>query len=432
MTEVVSFGDSNSSIRILLYSPNLSGHPQVYCRVIADILRKHGATIYIATADIDDWANRWPDIGALANCASVHVISARSFSVTGTGYLRAEDLRRLQDELRIDATLFIEAEYFRPEFVRISKGEARRLLGYNAGIFGETTRWYPGEEFYSGKKIGILDGSPRKKLGTLKRMLLSPWTIDRFFFEDYLIGQRLLDAVIVKDERLAARYPGHVHWLPEIYRVFDSTESDGEKREYDSTMPAISRYLEGHNPDNVLLFFGAGAWYKGYDHFVQLLLRDQSSIGVHVGSGIRHQRGKQFIGEPELGARKLISEGRLFATNRYVQGERLIRDVFRCARRFVSTHRLTVSSGTMLQGLELGLPVLAPASGLVGYRTRSFGLGRTYKYDDIEDLLQQWLSFRREPLAEYGDPIGAFMRNFGPVKIESLLKKTVLIGTVSR
>jgi len=416
------------SIRILLYSPNLTGHPQVYCRVVADILRRHGASIFIATAETDDWARRWPDIGALVACENVQVVSSRSFSDSGAEFLRAEELCRLQEQLRIDSTLFIEAENFRQEFVRIAKGEARRLHGYNAGIFGETTRWYPGEEFYSGKRIGLLDGGPRQKLGTLKRMLSSPWTIDRFFFEDYLIKRRPLDAVIVKDERLAARYAGLVHWLPEIYRVFDSTESTEEAAEYNALMPDLARFLDRHDPDNILLFFGAGAWYKGYDYFVQLLLDDPTSVGVHVGAGIRYQQGKEFLGDPESGKQKLVGEGRLYETNRYVQGARLVRDVFGRARRFVSTHRLTVSSGTMLQALELGLPVLVPDSGLIGHRTRQFGLGLTYRYGDSHDLLRKWRSFRQEPSDGYREPINAFMQKFGPAHVERLLRNTLLRG----
>ena len=417
---------------VLLYSPNLSGHPQVYCRVITDILRQHGATIFIATADTEDWPRHWPDLGPFLACSDVKVISARLFSASGAGYLRAEELRRLQEELRIDSTLFIEAENFRAEFVRIARGEARRLSGYNAGIFGQTTYWFPGEEFYSGQKVRLLDGSLRQKLGTLKRSLLRPWTIDRFFFENYLIKRRVLDGVIVKDERLADRYGGVVHWLPEIYRVFDSAESEEDRAEYDAVMPGLVRFLEQHDPENIVLFFGAGAWYKGYDHFIRLLLDDPTSVGVHVGAGIRYQEGKEFLGDPESGKQKLVGEGRLYETNRYVQGARLVRDVFGLARRFVSTHRLTVSSGTMLQALELGLPVLVPDSGLIGYRTRQCELGLTYRYGDSQDLLGKWRSFRQEPLDSYREPINAFMQKFGPAHVDALLTSTLLRGVTDR
>jgi hypothetical protein len=417
---------TSPSIRVLLYSPNLSGHPQVYCRVIADILLEHGATIVIATAETDDWARRWPDIGSLAARTDVQVVSVRPFSGSGSPHLRAEELCRLQEHFRIDSTLFIEAEFFRDEFVRIAQGEAGRLRGYNAGIYGATTRWYPGEEFYSGRSIGLLDGNLRQKLGTLKRLLLSPWTIDRYFFENYLIERRLLDAVIVKDERLAARYEGAVHWLPEIYRVFDATESDEEKAEYNTLKPELDGFLKQHDPDDILLFFGAGAWYKGYDYFIQLLLDDPTAVGVHIGSGIRYDNGKTFVGDPESGKRDLVKQGRLYETKKYVQSTRLINEAYGCTRRFVSTHRLTVSSGTMLQALELGLPVLVPESGLIGYRTRRYGLGLTYKYGDSQDLLRKWRSFRQEPLDAYREPIRDFMRKFGRAHVESLLRDTLL------
>jgi len=149
-------------------------------------------------------------------------------------------------------------------------------------------------------------------------------------------------------------------------------------------------------------------------------------VGVHVGAGIRYERGKDFIGDPESGRLKLVAEGRLYETQKYVRGMRVVEDVFRCARRFVSTHRLTVSSGTMLQALELGLPVLVPDGGLIGYRTKQFGLGLTYRYGDSQDLLEKWCSFRSAPLDSYREPIERFMQKFGQTSIEALFIQTLL------
>ena len=41
----------------------------------------------------------------------------------------------------------------------------------------------------------------------------------------------------------------------------------------------------------------------------------------------------------------------------------------------------------MLQALGLGIPVLAPENGIIGYRINKFKMGSTY-YDEIENSLE--------------------------------------------
>lgn len=411
---------------VLLYSPNLDGHPQVYCRVIGDILLEHGAELIIAAGISDGWADKWPDLKPFSTHDNVQVTSTFKYSASGSAHLKAEELQSIQENFGVDSTLFIEPEFFRDEFVRISRREVRKLWGYNAGIFGATTLWYPGEEFYSGRKIRHFEGSLRNNLGKLKRRLFQPWTFDRYFFEKVLVENRLLDAVIVKDERVAERFKGQVSWLPEIYKVFNALGDDEGDQQYGRLKPAFEDFTSRFSPDDLVIFFGAGAWYKGYDYFLQLLAKDNSSAGIHAGAPIRHVPGKQFVGEPEPTRDTLLKEGRLFETNGYVESKKFIEDVFKSCRRFVSTHRLTVSSGTMLQALDHGLPVLVPDSGLVGYRARKNKLGRTYQYGNIQDLVNQWIAFRQEPVESFQTALNAFMRRFKRPAVRDLFIGTLL------
>ena len=411
-----------------MYTPTLGGHPQVYCRVIGDILLEKNASLIILAQDIEDVANKWPDLLPFIINENVRLISTLDYCNCKDGYIKVEQLRQLQLDYAVDSTLFIWPEYFREEFIRISRGDAERLRGRNVGIYSWTTHWYPREERYSGKKVKIMDSSLRQMLGVIVRRFTRPWTIDKYFFEQTIINNRILDTVLVKDERLAEKKTDLVRWMPEIYKVFyeQGEPIDNEDSEYDLHAPRLREYLNNIDPDDVVLFFGAGAWYKGYDYFLKFMASDSKAVGIHAGSGIRHEQNKDFIGDPKRTRDSLLALGRLYETAQYVESPRLAKLVFESTRRFISTHRLTLSSGTMLQAMDYGLPVLVPDSGLVGYRARKYNLGATYKYGDVEDMVRQWNKFKNTPVEQYAPSIKEFMRRFSQENLNKLFIDVLL------
>ena len=120
--------------------------------MIGDILLEKNAFLIIVTKDIGDVANKSPDLLPFTVNDNVKLISTLDYCNCKDGNLKVEQLRQLQLDYAVDSTLFIWPEYFREEFIRISRGDAERLRGRNVGIFGWTTQWYPREEHYSGKK----------------------------------------------------------------------------------------------------------------------------------------------------------------------------------------------------------------------------------------------------------------------------------------
>ena len=97
--------------KVLLYSPDLIGHPRVYCRAIADAMAGAPRGLVIALgiskeATLDDS----PDLQPLASRNRVQLVDTRDHSQTGQPHLSAEELRGLQDHYDIDTTLFIEAD----------------------------------------------------------------------------------------------------------------------------------------------------------------------------------------------------------------------------------------------------------------------------------------------------------------------------------
>src|SRR5262245_40819307 len=137
--------------RILLYSPDVVGHPRVYCRVIADALAAEPCRVVVAMGFTDELGvNESPDIQPLLSRAKVQLIETRTFSRTRSPHLTAEELVALQVHFAIDTTLFVEADKSKAEFLRIAAGDAPRLHARNLGIFARTAEWYPGEHPYNG------------------------------------------------------------------------------------------------------------------------------------------------------------------------------------------------------------------------------------------------------------------------------------------
>lgn len=400
-------------MNILLYAPILTGHPQVYCRVIGDILIEKGHSVLIASGtDSESWTAQWQDLQVFRGNPQINLVDTRTLSDRGLSHLTGEEMVRVQKDFNVDSTLFIEADYFCKEFRRIAGRMAPRLRGQNVAIFANSCVWYPGEDPYSGRAFPFFDRSLRGNLGKIKRAVFNRKQSAKYFYEKILIDMKTVDTILVKDERLAEHVGPPVHWMPEIYRVFLSSNQEEWHSDWDLFSGPIRDYVRRAGRENILLYFGTGTWYKGYDYFLRLADVDPTTYALHAGAPNREERGKQMDFDTEKIRERLIAEGRLFETRAFIKSNDLIRLVFGSIERFVSTHRLTLSSGTMLQALELGIPVLTPDSGLIGYRTRANRLGITYSYLDDSQLASRWKEFRTMASSEFSEPIAVFMKKF--------------------
>jgi glycosyltransferase involved in cell wall biosynthesis len=398
-------------LRVLLYAPDLPGHPQVYCRVIARALLNAGSDhqIFIANPfEKEGWVRDWPVLRPLADESRVHALKLGLDSAVMT----AEKLIELQRKHRIDSTLFIVAENLESEFRRIAAGQAPRWHGRVCGIFDRTCEWYPREDAYSGA-ITPWYGLPlRHKIGRVKRALLHHRESPSYFYEQVLIKSRTVDALIVKDERIARKYGPPVSWMPEIFRVLDDAGNGKPGDDFRQHAEPIRRFIQNAGADNVLLYFGTGAWYKGYDWLLRLARSDRETFVLHAGAPARYDAGKAYDVDVEDLRAELLAEGRLYETRSFIESDALVQLVFSSITRFVSTHRLTLSSGTCLQALEQGKPILTPSAGLVGWRTREYGLGSTYTYADMDAMSEAWRNFRQGLHDPKPGAIESFMSRF--------------------
>lgn len=406
--------------RILLYSPDVVGHPRVYCRVIADALADVPCELFIALGFSEETGlAESPDLHPLAARQRVDLIDTRNHSQMGKAHLTAEELLALQTHLNIGTTLFIEADKSNVEFIRIAEKQAAPLRGRNLGIFAYTSEWYPGEDSFTGEPRRLRAPTLRTTLGNIKRRIFGRKKSAKYFYEKIIMKAGVLDEILVKDERLSERFGPPVYWMPEISRPTEAAETPEEAAEYDRRYAELQAFLTSNAGLEPVLYFGDAAYYKGYDLFLQFVATTPGTCAFHTGRSYDDQQRSYFKYDVEALREKLKSEGRLYETNDYVHTQRLKELYFKTGRIYLTTHRLALSSSTVIQAVELGKPVLVPDRGLLGHRIRSNNLGDVYKYEDIDDLRLKARKLWNSDLSQFDIPTAQFWSRFSDASVKS-------------
>jgi glycosyltransferase involved in cell wall biosynthesis len=413
--------------RILLYSPDVVGHPRVYCRIIADALDEVECELILAMgfSDRAGLADS-PDLHPILGRRNVCMMDTREISLSGDTRLTAEELRELQEKMGVDVTVFIEADKFESELVRIASGAARPLSGRNVGIFSNTAEWYPGEDSFSGERRTLLANTLRTTLGNIKRAVWNRRDTRRFFFERVLIGNGVLDEYWVKDERLAEWRGRPVFWMPELARPGRHDETAEEDSDLQTRQAELRTFLQSNGTRAPLLYFGDAAYYKGYDLFLEFLRRNPDTCGIHAGRPCDAPERALLHAGIEALRIDLAAQGRLLETNRYVHTQALKELYFTSVPVYATTHRLMLSSSTVIQALELGIPVLVPDRGLLGYRVRTHGLGDVYRYGDLDDMARKLETLWASDLSRFHAAGRRFWRRFSDEAVRTFLTGRLL------
>ena len=413
--------------RILLYSPDVVGHPRVYCRVIADALAASTCELVMAMGFTEAVGlAHSPDIEPLVTRERVRVLGTREYSASGKPHLTAEELATLQRTLSITTTLFIEADKSNAEFTRIATGAAPRVHGRNLGIFSNAAEWYPGEDSFTGLPRRILAPKLRTTLGNIKRAVFQYRQSRKYFYEKVILGARVLDEILVKDERLADWYGPPVYWMPEISRPVPGPETPAEAQEVLLREGELRAFLANNTGREPVLYFGDAAYYKGYDLFLQFIASTPSTCAIHPGRTYDLQQRGYFQYDVEALRTQLKKEGRLYETNDYVHIHRLKELYFRVVRLYITTHRLALSSSTVIQALELGKPVLVPDRGLLGHRVRTNQLGGVYAYENLNDLRVKAEALWRSDLDRFTATALSFWQRFSDESIQAFFRQRLL------
>jgi len=402
--------------RILLYSPDLIGHPRIYCRVFSDILREKNCHVYVAMGFSKEHPlETCDDLLPLLDMPNVEILDLRTFSTENDSNLKANEIIRLQYSLNIDTTIFIEADKSKDEFHKIANGNAEALIGKNIGIFANSAEWIPGENFYTGLPIKIIAPTIRTTLGNIKRALFNRKQTAHYFFEKLIIGKKVLQEIWVKDERVSEKISDPVYWMPEISRPFydDSDTAD----DYDIKREELSLFLSDNAGLEPALFFGDAAYYKGYDLFL---------CAIHPGRTYDSQQLSFFQHDVERIRALLKKQGRLYETNEYVHSQRLKQLYFSTINIYLTTHRLALSSSTVIQAAELGKPMLVPDRGLLGHRVKDNNIGLVYEYENVDDLSEKVKIMLNSSLDYFSQNSRLFWRPFSEENIARfVLERTI-------
>lgn len=413
--------------RILLYAPELEGHPRLYCRVICDALPLGAAKIFLALGE-DHRATvaTSVDLQPLLERADVTIVITNQISRTRSNHLTAEEVRELQLRFQIDKTVFIEADKLIDETWRIARKQAPRFSGTTYAIFAKTAEWYPGEDSFTGERKPLLAHSVRRTLGNIKRRLFERKRSAKYYFSNVLLGKSVVDFIITKDERLGDKQLSRVVWMPEISRPqglsgeLVPTEDDLAKQQQ------LTEFRDRNSNRRLFLYFGDAAFYKGYDLFLELLRRNKDLAGVHPGRLCDEEQRKFYEYDTVSIQRDLREQGRLMETGNYVSSEYQKRLYFSCVDVYATTHRLALSSSTMLQAAELGRPLLVPNRGLLGHRVEKNQLGETYEYGNVDDLYCKLCTMKGSKLDSYSQSLQRFMAMHSDTAIEQFWRKLLL------
>lgn len=399
----------------------------MYCRVIADALQGSGCELFIAMGFSDGAGlSESSDLRPLISRNNVSILDNREHSKNKKPHLTAKELVELQTKYEIDTTLFIEADKSNHEFKRIAKGEAPALHGRNLGIFANTSEWYPGENSFTGEKLRKKGSTLRSTLGNIKRAIFNRKETSRYFFEKILIRHSILDEIFVKDERLATWRGEPIYWMPEISRPVETEGSAEASENYKKMKVELDEFLESNNNREPMLYFGDAAFYKGYDLFLKYISSNPSVCAIHPGRSYDAQQYSYFEYDVEQLRDQLKNEGRLYETNAYVDSQRLKELYFGVIKIYLTTHRLALSSSTVIQALELGKPVLVPDRGILGYRVKENRLGDVYEYGNLSDLSSKVSQLIAQDLSGYSMAARLYWQRFSDKSIRDFFTERLL------
>jgi hypothetical protein len=413
--------------RVLLYAPELDGHPRLYCRVICDALPVNAAKIVLALGE-DQRATvaTSVDLHPLLERVDVTIVITNQLSRTQSNHLTAEEIRNLQIRFEIDRTVFIEADKLVDETWRIARKQAPRFSGTTYGIFANTAEWYPGEDSFTGQRKRLVAHSVRRTLGNIKRSFLERERSPKYYFSNVLLGQSVVDFIITKDERLGDKRLNRVIWMPEISRPKTGSKELIPTEDDLAKQKQLAEFRDRNSGRRLFLYFGDAAFYKGYDLFLELLRRNKDLAGVHPGRLCDEEQRKFYQYDAVSIQRELREQGRLMETGNYVSSEYQKRLYFSCVDVYATTHRLALSSSTMLQAAELERPLLVPDRGLLGHRVAKNQLGETYEYGNVDDLYRKLCTMKGRKLDSYSESLQRFTAMHSDTAIEQFWRNLLL------
>lgn len=398
---------------VIIFCPNIDGHRQTYCCVLAGWFLRAGRRVVLAAGCDEDGqpAGKTPLIGTLAQDPQVTLIDLGDTTDSHRIPKRwVSSLREIEERYHPEWTILPTGEEARVALDGLGQGAEGRVK--RVAIFDRTSRCYP-RDLRGEKMIWRMVRWFRWQLSQFQ---------DDYHFRHAVWSNMGLHSILYTNPDFPqktrdARYT----YLPEIYRAW-GFEGSGTPERGDRLRRKYRTFLEQHDGKEVLLYFGGWAARRGYDELLKVAVGEPDAVFVSCGRPTRDQSFQYNVTELR---ERLRMENRLFEVELPFSPEDAFIDTLYDSCRYVLLpyrHFYNVS-GTMIQAASYGKPVLVPDIGYMGSMTRRHGLGMVYRHGDNEDLVHQWDLLRRH-FARYEANARAFGASFGRESLEAAFRTT--------
>lgn len=405
---------------VLLFSPDLEGHREVYCRVVARLLRELSCDVSVA-GRLDPrrpLRETYPQLYETTRESGVTVYDVGADPAEGPRI----DLDRLGARAGLigaDVVILMEAD----ACLQVPAQRAVSLRGKGGrggdrdrprlvGVFVRSTNY-----LYEPSRGGTL-----RTARELSRCL-ARGSVDREVFHRLMVPSgRALDGALCLDERFVALRNGRHHWLPDIFAGPDL--EPGAEDEHDTWRRRLDDMLAARPERPVVVYTGWADPRRGYPDLLRLAV-EVGGVFLHCGDSLPADDPE--AGETAVLRRRLADAGCLMETGSYYRSAATAAEFLRRAPCVVLPYRRHLgSSGAMLQALAAGRPVVVPEEGLMAWRVRCHGLGVTYPPGDVATMRRCYQRLAADGCGPYREAIAAYMSAYSDRQRSAALRAAVL------
>lgn len=395
--------------RVLLYSPNSGGHRLMYAVRFAEELHRCGWRVQFAycgvlvgpnTAEYQRLeAKRVQQ--ALLDCG-IEPVELEAAAVSPRREFAT--FCALAIRLRPALTVMLDGDGSEYVFRRLMLTPWRRLPTSIAAFFIHTE--YRDDYFMARRK--------RRRAA--------------FFYEVMLRYSPHLQSVLFSDERLVAEHRAAVGYGGRVHHLLEPGMPAGAGLE--ESVPvmdtAVRRQLDSFLaealPENVLMLWGDLENRKGFDWLLRLAVEVPEFRLVRIG----RTKPNYFLRWPDISRKEtLYRENRILEIDSFAPTSVFEDMVQRVRFVLMPYHKFFRTSGVMHEICLRGRPVVVPDDSLLGYRVRTYGLGRSYEAASYESFRREALALRSE-LANapdcYRESLRAYSARFGKGHLAELLE----------
>jgi len=389
----------------LIYTFSLVGHRQYYAQHFIEALLSLDYQICLVF-DLSEANLSFPAVDHYRNHPYVQIEN-----VSNALHASLPVLRKLQDKIEADLTIFLEADnHIQAISNQLFPGNVR-LRGRNLGLFIRSTNYV----HYPTRSPKILN-----PLRFIKNLLRNRFSDPSLFHEFLLPRFELLDGALVIDEHFSETHTRIHQWIPDMVFPLLPVDPDLSQKEVNYWAPKLESFLGKNRDREILFYFGTSMVHKGYDILLKLA-SDTNNCLVHCGLFVPSE---EFEYEVDSLRNNLRKRDLLFETNAYIVGDAAIKLFFNSCNFLVMPYNRNFygASGVMVQAALYGKPVLVADKGLMSLRTEKSQLGLTYRVGDSADLIAKW-NILKETYPNYLEALRGFSQQFSTENCQQSLIK---------